>query len=149
MRRGKIKVNNKKIKSSYKLQKNDQIILYNIAFSTHKKNIRRTPYKATKKDLSYSSNIFIENNEDFVVINKPAGIAVQSGTKSRKNIIDILRKTKEFEVIHAGLVYRRTEQRYPLRRCFPFSPSGSPRSIQGVVLVRPRADYRRRCLFSL
>ena len=29
-------------------------------------------------------------------LNKPAGIAVQSGTKSRKNIIDILRETKEF-----------------------------------------------------
>ena len=46
--------------------------------------------------MSTSSNIFIENNENFVVVNKPAGIAVQSGTKSRKNIIDILRKTKEF-----------------------------------------------------
>ena len=40
--------------------------------------------------------MFIENNENFVVINKPAGIAVQSGTKSRRNIIDILRGTKEF-----------------------------------------------------
>ena len=37
-------------------------------------------------DLNKSSGIFIENNENFVVINKPAGIAVQSGTKSRKNI---------------------------------------------------------------
>jgi 23S rRNA pseudouridine955/2504/2580 synthase len=41
--------------------------------------------------------MFIENNENFVVINKPAGIAVQSGTKSRRNILDILRSTEEFE----------------------------------------------------
>ena len=41
--------------------------------------------------------MFIENNENFAVINKPAGIAVQSGTKSRRNILDILRNTKEFE----------------------------------------------------
>ena len=96
LRKGKIKVNYKKVKSSYKLQKNDQVILYNITFSTQKKNRTKTPYKATKKDLSYSSYIFIENNENFAVINKPAGIAVQSGTKSRRNIIDILRGTKEF-----------------------------------------------------
>ena len=57
-------------------------------------------YKPTKKDLSFSSSMFIENNENFVVINKPSGISVQSGTKSKKNIIDILRSTKEFRWIY-------------------------------------------------
>ena len=32
IRRGKIKINNKKKKSSYKLEKNDQITLYNFNF---------------------------------------------------------------------------------------------------------------------
>ena len=40
--------------------------------------------------------IIIENNENFIIINKPAGIAVQSGTKSFKNIIDILKNSKYF-----------------------------------------------------
>jgi len=106
LRKGKIKVNYKKVKSSYKLQKNDQVILYNIALSIQKKNRTKTPYKATKKDLSYSSYIFIENNENFAVINKPAGIAVQSGTKSRRNILDILRNTKEFEGVSPYSVHR-------------------------------------------
>ena len=97
LRRGKIKVNHKKVKSLYKLQKNDQVTLYDIVFSPQKKNKSKNFYKATKKDLSYSSNIFIENNDDFAVINKPAGIAVQSGTKSKRNILDLLRSTKEFE----------------------------------------------------
>ena len=35
-----------------------QINLYNIVFSEKKKNITKISYKATKKDLSYSSNIF-------------------------------------------------------------------------------------------
>ena len=50
--------------------------------------------------------MFIENNENFVVINKPAGIAVQSGTKSRRNILDILRNTKEFEGVSPYSVHR-------------------------------------------
>ena len=106
LRKGKIRVNNKKVKSSYKLQINDQIILYDISFTEQKINITKTPYKATKNDLSYSSNIFIENNENFAVINKPAGIAVQSGTKSRRNILDILKSTKEFKGTYPYPVHR-------------------------------------------
>ena len=97
IRKGKIKVNNKKKKSSYKLQENDQIFVHNFNFKTNKNKKNKLKYRATKKELSSSSSMFVENNENFVVINKPAGIAVQAGTKSRRNILDILRNTKEFE----------------------------------------------------
>jgi 23S rRNA pseudouridine955/2504/2580 synthase len=97
LRKGKIKVNFKKVKSSYKLRKKDQVVLYDIVFSMLKKTRFKDFYKATKKDLSFSSNIFIENNENFAVINKPAGIAVQAGTKSKRNILDILKSTIEFK----------------------------------------------------
>ena len=63
----------------------------------HDKNKKyKEKYRATENELHASSKIFIENNENFAVINKPAGIAVQAGTKSRRNIFDILRGTKEF-----------------------------------------------------
>ena len=52
------------------------------------------------------NDLFIEDNENFAVINKPAGIAVQSGTKSRKNIIDILRSRKEFQGFSPYSVHR-------------------------------------------
>ena len=96
IRKGNIKINNKKSKSSYKLQKKDQVILYNISFTANKHKKINKKYVATKKVLSESSSMIIENNENFVVINKPAGVAVQSGTKSRKNILDILGAKKEF-----------------------------------------------------
>ena len=96
IRRGNIKINSHKRKSSYKLKKNDIITVHNINFISNSHKKINDKYVPTKKDLSSSSNIFIENNENFVVINKPSGIAVQSGTKSRKNILDILRNTKEF-----------------------------------------------------
>ena len=106
IRKGKIKVNNKKKKSSYKLQENDQIFVYNFNFKLSKNKKIKTKYRASKKELSSSSGMFIENNENFVVINKPAGIAVQSGTKSRRNILDILRNTKEFEGASPYSVHR-------------------------------------------
>jgi len=97
LRKGNIKVNSKKVKSSYKLQKNDTINLYNITFLNKSINLVKKKYIPTKKEISYSSELFIEDNENFVVLNKPAGIAVQSGTKSKRNILDIIRKSKEFE----------------------------------------------------
>ena len=106
IRKGKIKVNNKKKRSSYKLQKDDKILVFNLSFTAKKNQKIKTKYKATKKELSSSSGMFIENNENFVVINKPAGIAVQSGTKLRGNILDILRNTKEFEGVSPYSVHR-------------------------------------------
>jgi len=106
IRKGNIKVNHKRKKSSYTLKKDDQISTYNINFKIDKHKITSEKYRATKKDLSFSSSMFIENNENFVVINKPAGISVQSGTKSKKNIIDILRSTKEFNGYTPYTVHR-------------------------------------------
>ena len=97
IRKGNIKVNKKIKKSSYRIIKNDIITVYNINFKLDKNKKRKEKYIATKKDITSTSSIFIENNENFVVINKPPGIAVQSGTKSKRNILDILRNTKEFE----------------------------------------------------
>jgi 23S rRNA pseudouridine955/2504/2580 synthase len=96
-RKGNIKINNCKKKPSYKLQKNDRITVFTFKFLPGKNKKFKDKYIPNKKEISSSSGMFVENNENFVVINKPAGIAVQSGTNSRKNIIDILRNTKEFE----------------------------------------------------
>ena len=96
IRKGNIKVNEKKEKSSYRLGLKDIVTIKNVDLKKSKLTQSKEKYLPTKKDLSFSSNLFIENNENFVVINKPSGIAVQSGTKSKKNIIDILRNTKEF-----------------------------------------------------
>ena len=106
IRKGNIKINHKKKNSSYKLKKNDQVIVYNINFTANKHKKINEKYKATKKDLSHSSSMFLENNENFVVINKPAGISVQSGTKSKRNILDILRKTEEFKDASPYTVHR-------------------------------------------
>ena len=96
LRKGNIKINNKKNKSSYRLKKNDLIFVKELKFKKDENLNKKYIYIPDKKDLSNTSNIFIENNENFAVINKPAGIAVQSGTKSKRNILDILRYTEEF-----------------------------------------------------
>ena len=106
IRKGNIKVNNKREKSSYKLKKNDQIHIKNFYFNPNINKKNNSNYKVSKKDITFSSSIFVENNENFAVINKPSGIAVQSGTKSKRNLLDILRATKEFEGYQPYSVHR-------------------------------------------
>ena len=106
IRRGNIKVNKKRRKSSYKLQYNDQVIIFDLKIIPNKNKKKTTKYLPSKKEMFLSSNFFVEDNENFVVINKPPGIAVQSGTKSRKNILDILSKSKEFNNTMPYAVHR-------------------------------------------
>ena len=106
IRKGNIKVNNQKKKSSYKLQKNDKVTIFNINFSKKNFTRQKKKYVATNKEIAFTSRFFIEDNENFVVINKPSGISVQAGTKTRKNIIDILNKTKQFDGFSPFCVHR-------------------------------------------
>ena len=92
----KVKINKKKTKTSYRLQIGDKIEVFDLSKFTPNNKKKIIKYKPSKKELNLYDGFIIENNENFIVINKPAGIAVQSGTKSFKNIIDVLKDTKFF-----------------------------------------------------
>ena len=106
IRKNQAKVNGKKTKSSYRVQENDVIEIYN--FEKVKKTEKNiiTQYIPTHTERDKYDDFIIENNENFIVINTPAGIAVQSGTKSFNNVVDTLRKTKYFENSKPFIVHR-------------------------------------------
>ncbi|MDB2353718.1 RluA family pseudouridine synthase, partial [Candidatus Pelagibacter bacterium] len=106
IRLNKIKVNKKKTKSSYRLQNGDLIEIYDISkFKPTNKEIK-VKYKPKKNEISKYDDYVIEDNENFIVVNKPKGLPVQSGTKSFKNLIDILKNTRYFENITPYIVHR-------------------------------------------
>jgi 23S rRNA pseudouridine955/2504/2580 synthase len=106
LRQNKIKVNKKKTKSSYRLQTGDLIEVYDISKFKPLNKKEKVKYIPKKKEIGVYDDYVIENNENFIVINKPIGIPVQSGTKSFKNIIDILKNTKYFENSKPFIVHR-------------------------------------------
>ena len=95
LRKGNIKLNQKKVKSSTKLKLNDEIVFFNF---NYKFNLTKSSQKfnPTNEIIKESENQIIDDNENFVVINKKSGISVQGGTKSKKNLIDIFSKSKIF-----------------------------------------------------
>ena len=106
IRLNKVKINRKKIKSSYRLQAGDIIEIFNISKFKSRNKTKILKYKPTRKEIGIYDNYILENNDNFIVINKPTGIAVQSGTRSFKNIIDVLKDTKYFENTKPYIVHR-------------------------------------------
>ena len=106
IRKKKIKVNKKRIKTSYRVKLNDKIDIYEIDNLKPSKSNKIEKYKPSNKEKKNYEDFIIEDNENFIVINKPSGIPVQSGTKSFKNIIDILRETKYFLDSKPYIVHR-------------------------------------------
>ncbi len=105
LRNGKIKLNKKKIKSSKKIQLNDKIELFNFKF----KNIlnqNKQKFIPSNEIIKENEDLIIENNDDFVVLNKQSGISVQGGTKSKKNLIDIFSKSDLFKDTKPFSVHR-------------------------------------------
>jgi 23S rRNA pseudouridine955/2504/2580 synthase len=106
IRQNKIKVNKKKTKSSYRLKFDDVIEIYDISKFKATEKLKKIKYLPKKKEIGEYDDYVIEDNENFIIINKPTGIPVQSGTKSFKHIIDILKNTKYFENSKPFIVHR-------------------------------------------
>jgi len=105
LRNGIIKVNKKKVKSSYKIKTNDQINIFNFEFKERIIN-EKIKFNPTKEIIKENENLIIDDNEDFIVLNKSAGISVQGGTKSKKNLVDIFAKSKIFQNTKPFSVHR-------------------------------------------
>jgi len=105
LRNGKIKINKKKISSSFKISTNDTIDVFNISFKENlKKNNKK--FEPSKYVIKSNEDLIIDNNDDFIVLNKASGISVQGGTKSKKNLVDIFTKSKIFENTKPFSVHR-------------------------------------------
>jgi 23S rRNA pseudouridine955/2504/2580 synthase len=105
LRNGKIKLNNKKIKSSKKVKTDDQINLFNFDF---KETIiqKKIKFEPSEEVIKQNEELIIDNNEDFIVLNKSSGISVQGGTKSKKNLVDIFAKSEIFQDTKPFSVHR-------------------------------------------
>ena len=105
LRSGKIKINKKKIKSSTKVKTNDIINFFNLDF---KETIvqKKIKFEPSKEIIKSNEDQIIDDNENFVVLNKSSGISVQGGTKSKKNLVDIFAKSEIFQGTKPYSVHR-------------------------------------------
>ena len=90
LRSGSILLDNKKVKSSYKVF-TGQTLIYSSDidfFNSAKKVDQDNHYNKYYKQLY--KKILIRENDDYIAFNKPSGLAVQGGTKIKYNVDDML-----------------------------------------------------------
>ena len=105
LRNKNITVNKLKVKSSYKLKINDKIYLNNFNPRSYNLSLNKK-YVPSKKDIKDSDSFIVEDNENFCVINKPYGLAVQGGSKIKKNLVDLIAENKIFLNSKPFIVHR-------------------------------------------
>ena len=105
LRSGKIKINNKKVKSSFKIKTNDKVDFFNFKYDERMIQ-KKVIFSPSKNIIKANEDLIIDNNDNFVVLNKTAGISVQGGTKSKKNLIDIFTKSEIFHDTKPYSVHR-------------------------------------------
>jgi len=106
LRNKNITINKIKVKSSHKLKIDDKIYLnnFNPTFSYH--SSKKKKYIPSKKDVKDSETLIVEDNENFCVINKPYGLAVQGGSKIKKNLVNLIAENKIFLNSKPFIVHR-------------------------------------------
>tara|TARA_R110000868_G_scaffold215663_1_gene465768 strand:- start:1650 stop:2579 length:930 start_codon:yes stop_codon:yes gene_type:complete len=86
IRKGAVKVNRKNIKQDYKLRVNDEI------YVPYLEQTSQNPYRISPHHIDMLKKSIIFENRDVLIINKPAGISVHSGTNNDYGVIDILKQ---------------------------------------------------------
>ena len=101
IRKGEIRVNSGRIKPTHKLQLNDEIRIppYLIDFKNVESDLKIPPSRLKEFNLS-----IIDQNEDYIVVNKDPELSVHSGTNNQFGLIDIARAS--FPLLEIDLCHR-------------------------------------------
>ena len=101
IRKGEIRVNSGRVKPTHKLQLNDEIRIppYLIDFKNDESDLKIPPSRLKEFNLS-----IIDQNEDYIVVNKEPELSVHSGTNNQFGLIDIARAS--FPLLEIDLCHR-------------------------------------------
>ena len=101
IRKGEVRVNSGRIKPTYKLSLDDEIRIppYLINF---KENMDDIKIPASRL-IEFESSI-IDQNDDFILVNKEPGLSVHSGTNNQFGLVDIARA--KFPSLEIDLCHR-------------------------------------------
>ncbi|WP_119344779.1 RluA family pseudouridine synthase [Facilibium subflavum] len=99
IRKGQLRVNKKRIKQTYRVAAGDFIRIPPFHLEEKQQNIQ-----VTQDHLSFLESLILFENDDYMVINKPSGIAVHGGSGIQSGLIERLQQlrpqSKKLELAH-------------------------------------------------
>ena len=101
LRSGQVRVNKKRIRTDFRLSINDSVRIPPVSFKERNTYI---PVFANKSKLTDIEKAILFEDDAFIVLNKPYGIAVHGGSGVNFGVIELLRqsrpKAKFLELVH-------------------------------------------------
>ena len=91
IRKGEVRINSKRVKPSTRVQIDDKVRIPPNVLNKPKTNFS----SASKNDLSWIRNIVIFENDSFLLVNKPSGLAVHGGSGIHFGLIELLRSFRK------------------------------------------------------
>ena len=107
IRKGKIKINNKKIQQKQILNEGDEIQIFDSKINLRDRFFKQKD-KSEKKLEDYSRDMKIKKifeNDDFIILNKNKNVVVQSETKNKNSIIYHLNYLKKINKDESDFLY--------------------------------------------
>ena len=102
IRKGEVRINSKRSKPSSRVYVNDKVRIPPNTLNQPKTNFS----SARKDDLSWINNIILFENDSFLLVNKPSGLAVHGGSGIHFGLIELLRSLRKKNHEHLELVHR-------------------------------------------
>ena len=98
IRKGELRVNKKRVKQTYRVVAWDLVRIPPFSLE------EEVPIKVSDDHLSFLESLILFENDDYLIINKPSGIAVHGGTGINSGLIERLRQlrphAKKLELAH-------------------------------------------------
>ena len=102
IRKGEVRINSKRAKPSSRIHINDKVRIPPNTLNQPKTNFS----SVRKDDLSWINNIILFENDSFLLVNKPSGLAVHGGSGIHFGLIELLRSFRKKNHEHLELVHR-------------------------------------------
>ncbi len=105
MRKGQIRVDGKRVKPDTRLSEGQEIKIppFETRSATQQQKTRPT---LTDQDIAFMRDLVIFEDEHIIAINKPHGLAVQGGTKTKRHVDGLLDALKDKKGQRPRLVHR-------------------------------------------
>ncbi len=103
MRKGQVRVDGKRVKPDMRLVTGQKVRIPPIEDRSSKPEIKT---KLSSKDAVFIRSLVIYDDGDVIALNKPAGLAVQGGTKTKRHIDGMLDALKNKKDVRPRLVHR-------------------------------------------
>lgn len=100
-RKKKIKVNGKRVAADYLLAANDKVVIFYNMAEVEKPQTQARKSEITDKDIAEFKKLIIFENADYIVINKPHGLASQGGSGVSISVDDYIHAISErYKLVH-------------------------------------------------